>query len=138
MCERTQTKTGCGVWLYARSGENDRQILADQMEDLLEHAKQHGYSVVGTSQDLAQGKGLRRKGIKQMMRAVQKGEVRGVVVRDVERFSYDSNELLRVLNFLQQHNVVLVTTESDLQYELSLRGLGSRTGRKKSVRWGLL
>lgn len=140
MCEVVQTSpqqpTGCAVWLYARSGGKDTAVLDQQMQNLLEYAKQQGYFVAGTSQDLDNGKGVRRKGLKQMLRTVRRGRVRGVLVQDVDRLSYDSATLLRIMQFLQRYNVILSTTESDLQYELTLRGLEEKL-RKQTKRKGV-
>lgn len=65
-------------------------------------------------------------GLKQMMQAVQGGFVRAVLVRDLTRLSHDPAILIQILEFLQDHNAVLITTESDLRYELYVKGLENR------------
>ena len=62
-------------------------------------------------------------GLKQMMQAVQGGFVRAVLVRDLTRLSHDPAILIQILEFLQDHDAVLITTESDLRYELYIKGL---------------
>ena len=69
---------------------------------------------------------MARMGLKQMMQAVQGGFVRAVLVRDLSRLSHDPAILIQILEFLQDHNAVLITTESDLRYELYIKGLENR------------
>lgn len=61
-----------------------------------------------------------------MMQAVQGGFVRAVLVRDLTRLSHDPAILIQILEFLQDHDTVLITTESDLRYELYIKGLENR------------
>lgn len=111
------------VWLYSRSGDKHPAVLFRQMKDLLEQAEQQKYTVVGTSQDMGTGRSMARMGLKQMLRAVKNGQARAVLVRDLTRLSHDSSVLVQILEFLQDHDAVLITTESDLRYELHLKGL---------------
>ena len=69
---------------------------------------------------------MARMGLKQMMRSVQGGFVRAVLVRDLSRLSHDPAILIKILEFLQDHDAVLITTESDLRYELYIKGLENR------------
>ena len=65
-------------------------------------------------------------GLKQMMQAVKSGRARAVLVRDLTRLSHDPAILIKILEFLQDHDMVLITTESDLRYELHIKGLEQR------------
>lgn len=76
--------------------------------------------------DMGTGRSMARMGLKQMMQAVQGGFVRAVLVRDLTRLSHDPAILIQILEFLQDHHTVLITTESDLRYELYLKGLENR------------
>lgn len=111
------------MWLYSRSGDKHPDVLFQQMKDLLEQAEQRQYAVVGTSQDMSTGRSMARMGLKQMMQAVQGGFVRAVLVRDLTRLSHEPAILIQILEFLQDHDAVLITTESDLRYELYVKGL---------------
>ena len=73
-------------------------------------------------------------GLKQMMQAVQGGFVRAVLVRDLTRLSHDPAILIQILEFLQDHNAVLITTESDLRYELYVKGLENRFFQRAAPR----
>ena len=114
------------MWLYSRSSDKRMFVLIQQMRNLLEEAERREYIVVGTSQDMGTGKSMARMGLKQMMRNVQGGFVRAVLVRDLTRLSHDPAILIQILEFLQDHDTVLITTESDLRYELYITGLENR------------
>ena len=108
------------MWLYSRSSDKRMFVLIQQMRNLLEEANHRGYTVVGTSQDMGSGRSTARMGLKQMMQAVQGGFVRAVLVRDLTRLSHD--------------NAVLITTESDLRYELYIKGLENRFFQRAAQR----
>ena len=55
--------------------------------------------------------------------AVKGGLAQAVLVQDLTCLSHDPAILMKILEFLQDHNAVLITTESDLQYELYIKGL---------------
>lgn len=111
------------MWLYSRSSDKHPAVLFQQMKDLLEQAEQQEYRIVGTSQDMGTGRSMARMGLKQMLQAVKNGQARAVLVRDLTRLSHDSVVLIQILECLQDHDAVLITTESDLRYELHLKGL---------------
>ena len=114
------------MWLYSRSSDKRMFVLIQQMRNLLSEAKHREYTIVGTSQDMGTGRSMARMGLKQMMQAVQGGFVRAVLVRDRTRLSHNPAILIQILEFLQDHHTVLITTESDLRYELYLKGLENR------------
>ena len=111
------------VWVYSRSGDKHPAVLFQQMKDLLEQAEQQEYRIVGTSQDMGTGRSMARMGLKQMLQAVKNGQARAVLVRDLTRLGHDSAALVQILEFLQDHDAVLIATDSDLRYELHLKGL---------------
>lgn len=61
-----------------------------------------------------------------MLAAVQQGRVNVVMVESLDRLSHDLTTLYRILRFLQKHGAVLITTKTNLQYELYLTGLENR------------
>ena len=61
-----------------------------------------------------------------MLTAVQQGRVNAVMVQSLDRLSHNITTLYRILRFLQKYGAVLITTETNLQYELYLTGLESR------------
>lgn len=111
------------AWLYVRSGSQSLSALSAQTRDLLEEAERRGYTVVGTSQDQHSGSSIRRTGLKLMMGAVRRGNAHIVMVWDLSRLSRDNSILFQILRFLQNQGAVLETADTDLRYELSVRGL---------------
>lgn len=137
MPENREVRTG---WLYSCSGSQSLSVLTAQMRELLEEAERKGYIVAGTSQDQHNGNGVHRAGLKLMMGAVRSGHAHIVMVWDLSRLSRDNSTLIRILNFLQDHGAVLVTANTDLRYELSIRGvelpLRKRAAQKgRNVPW---
>ena len=61
-----------------------------------------------------------------MLTAVQQGRVNAVIVQSLDRLSHDIATLYRILRFLQNYGAALITTETNLRYELYLTGLESR------------
>ena len=114
------------VWLYSRSSDKHPSVLFQQMRNLLDVANRQKYTVAGTSQDMGTGRSMARMGLKQMMGAVKGGLAQAVLVQNLTRLSHDPAILIQILEFLQDHDAVLITTESDLQYELYLKGLENR------------
>ena len=118
------------MWLYSRSSDKKILALMQQMHELLEEAQRRSYTVVGTSQDMGTGRSMARMGLQQMMRSVKEGHVRAVLVRDLTRLSHHQSlsylHQQQILEFLQDHDTVLITTDSDLRYELYLKGLENR------------
>lgn len=114
------------MWLYSRSSDKRMPVLIQQMHNLLEEAERREYAVVGTSQDMGTGRSIARMGLKQMMQAVKGGFVCAVLVRDLSRLSHDPAILMKILECLQDHDAVLITTESDLRYELHIKGQENR------------
>ena len=65
-----------------------------------------------------------------MLTAVQQGRVNAIMVQSLDRLSHDITTLYRILRFLQNYGAVLITTETNLQYELYLTGLDARLLRR--------
>lgn len=111
------------VWLYARSSAKQLDVLQMQMKKLLTEAENRGYTVVGTAQDRCRSTGAIREGLQETMRAVRKGFAQAVFVRDLSRLSRNTAVIKQILEYLQNHDAVLITADSDLRYELHTRGL---------------
>ena len=111
------------MWLYSRSSDKHLKVLFQQMQNLLDEAERRAYAVAGTSQAMGYGKSMARMGLKQMMRAVKGGLAQAVLVQDLTRLSHDPAILMKILEFLQDPNAVLITTESDLRSELYIKGV---------------
>ena len=111
------------VWVYSRSSDPHPRTLFEKTKELLREAQNRGYSVVGVSQDMGSGRSLGRVGLQKALQAVRDGSARAMLVQDSDRLSIQVPVLKKVLEHLQDYDAVLITTGSDLRYELYRKGL---------------
>ena len=109
------------LWAYARSSSPRPGVLIRQMQGLLADAERSHWTVVGTSQDMSTGRTLARMGLREAQRAVRQGLANGILVEDVGRLSHEYSTAL--LEFLQDHSAVLICTQTDVCYDLYIKGL---------------
>ena len=123
------------LWAYARSSSPHPEVLIRQMQGLLTEAKQKGWRIVGASQDMSTGRTLARMGLREAQRAIRQQQANALLVEDVGKISHDYHTALRILEFLQDHGAVLLCTQSDVRYELRIKGLSralsQRAARKR-------
>lgn len=111
------------VWLYARTGSGHRSMAEHQLAELRDWVARSGYRVVGQSCECARTNAFWRPGLFAILKAVRRGEVDAVAITRISRLSRKRGPLCRILATMQLHNVVLVTTEVDLRYQLYLYGM---------------
>ena len=92
------------VWAFARSAAPNLPALEEQLAEVMREADRRGYIIVNSCM----------------------GRVNAVMAQSLDRLSHDLTTLYRILRFLQNYGAVLITTETNLQYELYLTGLESR------------
>ena len=114
------------VWAFARSAAPNLPALEDQLADVMREADRRGYIIVNSCMEQKYGTEFWRPALFAMLTAVQQGRVNAVMVQSLDRLSHDLTTLYRILRFLQNYGAVLITTETNLQYELYLTGLESR------------
>ena len=108
------------VWAHARSAAPNLPALEEQLADVMREANRRGYIIVNSCTEFW------RPALFAMLTAVQQGRVNAIMVQSLDRLSHDITTLYRILRFLQNYGAVLITTETNLQYELYLTGLESR------------
>ena len=123
------------VWAFARSAAPNLPALEEQFAEVMREADRRGYIIVNSCMEQKYGTEFWRPDMFAMMIAVQQGRVNAVMVQSLDRLSHDIATLYRILRFLQNHGAVLITTKTNLQYELYLTGLKSRL-LKKSLHIG--
>lgn len=111
------------LWAYAQSSSPRPGMLIRQMQGLLADAERNHWTVVETSQDMSTGRTLARMGLREAQSAVRQGIANGILVEDIGRLSHEYSTALRVLEFLQDHGAVLICTQTDMRYELYVKGL---------------
>lgn len=114
------------VWAYARSGVPNLPALENQLAEVMREADRRGYIIINSSMEQKRGDEFWRPGLFAMLAAVQQGRVNAVMAESLDRLSHDLTTLYRILRFLQKHGAVVITTKTNLQYELYLTGLENR------------
>ena len=114
------------VWAFARSAAPNLLALEEQLAEVMREADRRGYIIVNSCMEQKYGTEFWRPSLFAMLTAVQQGRVNAVMVQSLDRLSHDITTLYRILRFLQNYGAVLITTETNLQYELYLTGLESR------------
>ena len=114
------------VWAFARSAAPNLPALEEQLAEVMREADRRGYIIVNSCMEQKYGTEFWRPDLFAMLTAVQHGRVNAVMVQSLDRLSHDITTLYRILRFLQNYGAVLITTETNLQYELYLTGLESR------------
>ena len=103
----------------------------------MREADRRGYIIINSCMEQKRGDEFWRPALFAMLTAVQHGRVNAIMVQSLDRLSHDLTTLYRILRFLQNHSAVLITTKTNLQYELYLTGLENRllnrTRRRKPV-----
>ena len=97
----------------------------------MREADRRGYIIVNSCMEQKYGTEFWRPDLFAMLTAVQQGRVNAVMVQSLDRLSHDITILYRILRFLQNYSAVLITTETNLQYELN--PCSYRANRKKSA-----
>ena len=111
------------VWAFARSAAPNLPALEEQLAEVMREADRRGYIIVNSCMEQKYGTEFWRPALFAMLTAVQQGRVNAVMVQSLDRLSHDITILYRILRFLQNYGAVLITTETNLQYELYLTGL---------------
>ena len=117
------------VWAYARSTVQNLPALENQLEEVMREADRRGYIIVGSCMEQKFGNELWRPALFAMLKTVRQKRVDAVMVESLDRISHNLMILYRVLRFFQKHGVILITTKTNLQYELHLTGLDMRLSR---------
>lgn len=111
------------VWLYARTGSGNCSVAEHQLAELRNWAMLSGYRVVGQSCECTKDKSFWRPGLFSMLKAIRRGEVDAVAVTRVSRFARKRSKLCKILAELQANDVMMITTDVSLRYQLYLYGL---------------
>lgn len=99
-----------GVWIYSRvankQGENE---LEKQKVELITFAKEKGYEIIGSSQDIGSGLDYGRKGLKEIIEAAESGNVDMVLVKSLSTIGRDLFKIHEVLNLLSPNVSAIIS-----------------------------
>ena len=101
------------VWLYARlSNADDREMnsLLNQQEICQAFAEQHGYIIVGQSfDDNISGMSFDRRGLDELMAAVDADKTDAVIVKDLSRLGRHRTQTALFIDYLREHHVRVIS-----------------------------
>ena len=101
------------VWLYARlSNDDDREknSLRNQWEICQAFAKQYGYVIVGQSfDDNISGMSFDRRGLDELMAAVDADKIDAVIVKDLSRLGRHRTQTALFIDYLREHQVRVIS-----------------------------
>lgn len=101
------------VWLYARLSNDDDQemnILLNQREICQAFAEQHGYIIVGQSfDDNISGMSFDRRGLDELMAAVDADKIDAVIVKDLSRIGRHRTQTALFIDYLREHQVRVIS-----------------------------
>ena len=101
------------VWLYARlSNDDDREMnsLLNQQEICQAFAEQHGYIIVGQSfDDNISGMSFDRRGLDELMAAVDADKTDAVIVKDLSRLGRHRTQTALFIDYLREHQVRVIS-----------------------------
>lgn len=125
MCEKTDHSPK-RVWIYSRiahdkQGESE---LEKQKENLIAYAKEKGFKIVGTSEDVGSGLDYDRKGIKEVIEATQSKNVDVVLIKSLYCIGRDLFKTYEVLELLKSNGIVIISPmEGEIQIPTMLHNL---------------
>ena len=101
------------VWLYARlSNDDDREMnsLLNQREICQAFAEQHGYIIMGQSfDDNISGMSFDRRGLDELMAAVDADKIDAVIVKDLSRLGRHRTQTALFIDYLREHQVRVIS-----------------------------
>ena len=101
------------VWLYARlSNDDDQEMnsLLNQQEICQAFAEQHGYTIVGQSfDDNVSGMNFDRRGLDELMAAVDADKIDAVIVKDLSRLGRHRIQTALFIDYLREHQVRVIS-----------------------------
>ena len=101
------------VWLYARlSNDDDQEMnsLLNQQEICQAFAEQHGYIIVGQSfDDNISGMSFDRRGLDELMAAVDADKTDAVIVKDLSRLGRHRTQTALFIDYLRERQVRVIS-----------------------------
>lgn len=95
------------AWVYCRidAPEDTHGALKGQRQQLMDYAEQMGFTVAGSSEDLASGNKFDYPGLNRVIEAAQAGKMDVLIVHDVSRIGGDTCLAMECLERLCQMGV---------------------------------
>ena len=105
-------KQGNRAWIYCRVDCLDDMALKFQQEQLVEYARKQGWEVVGITAEQGSGLDFNRKGLKEVMEAVEVERVDIVLAKSVCRIGRDVYKTMECVEWMNHYGVKLITADN--------------------------
>ena len=110
------------TWIYCRiayNGTDSAEILAAQRLSLDAYAKEHGFEIVGCSNDIESGLTMDRPGLRDFHAAVKDREVDILLIHSLTRLGRNSEKIIKYWHLLRNLDVSVHTVDCG-EVDLSL------------------
>lgn len=105
-------KQGNRVWIYCRVAHPDDMALKFQQEQMVEYARKQGWEVVGITAEQGSGLDFNRKGLKEVMEAVEAEQVNIVLSKSVCRIGRDVYKTMECVEWMNRYGVKLISADN--------------------------
>ena len=105
-------KQGNRVWIYCRVDCPDDIALKFQKEQMVEYARKQGWEVVGITAEQGSGLDFNRKGLKEVMEAIEAERVDIVLAKSVCRIGRDVYKTMECVDWMNRYGVKLITADN--------------------------
>ena len=101
------------VWLYARLSNDDdpaQNSLQNQQEICRAFAEKQGWTIAGSSSDdNISGMSFDRRGLDELMAAVDADKIDAVIVKDLSRLGHHRTQTALFIDYLREHQVRVIS-----------------------------
>lgn len=115
------------AWIYCRvahNGPDSAEVLDRQRHRLESYAKEHGFEIVGVSNDIESGLTMNRPGLLNFYAATEDGDTDILLIHSLTRLGCDANKVTKYWHLLRDLGVSVHAAdcgEIDLSLETMLR-----------------
>ncbi|WP_139024199.1 recombinase family protein [Desulfosporosinus sp. OT] len=100
------------AWIYCRVAHPDDMALKFQQEQMAEYARKQDWEVVGMTAEQGSGLDFNRKGLKEVIEAVEAERVDIVLAKSVCRIGRDVYKTMECVEWMNQYGVKLITADN--------------------------
>lgn len=93
------------AWIYCRTAHEDAAAMGWQRKQLEEYAGVHGMDVIGITEKHESGRTLRRSGIGELNRALEKNPVDTLLVKGTDRIARSPIQAAEYLGWLEKKGI---------------------------------
>ncbi|WP_459926639.1 recombinase family protein [Desulfosporosinus burensis] len=105
-------KQGSQVWIYCRVNSPDDMALKFQQEQMVEYARKQGWEVVGITAEQGSGLDSNRKGLTEVMEAIEAEQINIVLAKSVCRIGRDVYKTMECVEWMNRYGVKLISADN--------------------------